>query len=329
MDASPNLAVDSPGAIRRPYWQRLAFRWLSFVVIVGSCIGLGLAVAGSLERLPPISFTSSIAVAYLLSGLLYAAFVFGTAFAWRLLLRASGHNMGFGASLAMICVSHIGRYLPGSVGMYVSRIALARRYGISPGAAGAALVPETAWAISSGIIVVLASGLAFGTKALDPDIGRFSLALCPLMIAFPFVMKPLLRKMGAYYPCLRTMLVGLDGVNLRTAIYCLFAYSYNVCVVGLSLAVVIAALSLDTAFRPLLGIFAFSIAWLAGLIALPAPAGIGVREAALLGVLGPVIGVGPALAAALIHRVLTLIADAGIFGAGMLLLWSQRDDRGE
>lgn len=328
MEASPDLAVDPSKTTRRSCRRALVFRWLSYLVIAGSCVGLGVAVAGSLERFPSVPFTSAAAVTYLLSGMLYAAFVFGTAVAWRLLLRSSGYNLGFGASLAMICVSHIGRYLPGSVGMYVSRIALARRYGIPPSAAGAALVPETAWAISSGIIVVLASSLAFGTKMLDPSIGSLSLALCPLMIAFPFVMKPLLRRISAYYPWLRTMLLGLDGVNLRTAIFCLFAYSYNVCVVGLSLAVVVAALSPDTTFRPLLGIFAFSIAWIAGLIAVPAPAGIGVREAALLGVLGPVIGVGPAIAAALIHRVLTLVADAGIFGAGMLLLWQKRDGRG-
>jgi hypothetical protein len=54
---------------------------------------------------------------------------------------------------------------------------------------------------------------------------------------------------------------------------------------------------------------AFSLAWSAGFIVPGAPAGLGVREATLLATLGPMIGMGPAVTVAILHRLITAAID--------------------
>ncbi len=61
-------------------------------------------------------------------------------------------------------------------------------------------------------------------------------------------------------------------------------------------------------------------AGLAGIAAFFVPAGIGVREAALVWYLAPVIGPGPAALLAVAARVWISVGEAGLVAAGMLVL---------
>jgi MprA protease rhombosortase-interaction domain-containing protein len=58
------------------------------------------------------------------------------------------------------------------------------------------------------------------------------------------------------------------------------------------------------------------LAWAAGLIFIPAPAGAGVRDAVLVATFAPHIGAAPALAVALASRVLLVVADVLLALAG-------------
>jgi hypothetical protein len=62
---------------------------------------------------------------------------------------------------------------------------------------------------------------------------------------------------------------------------------------------------------------AFAAAWVAGLLVLPVPAGLGVREAALVFLLAPELGQEGAIAFALITRVLHVLSDA-VVAIGLL-----------
>ncbi|HEX9775474.1 MAG TPA: hypothetical protein VGB83_07830 [Actinomycetota bacterium] len=62
---------------------------------------------------------------------------------------------------------------------------------------------------------------------------------------------------------------------------------------------------------------AFALAWAAGFLALPFPAGIGVREAVLTALVGPA---APVLAAAIAHRLVTIAAEAIAVGLSRLFL---------
>jgi hypothetical protein len=73
---------------------------------------------------------------------------------------------------------------------------------------------------------------------------------------------------------------------------------------------------------PLLLTSAMAAAWVAGLLVLPVPAGIGIREAAILFLLAPDLGQESAIAFALITRVLHVLSDGIV--ALTILLWDRR-----
>lgn len=70
---------------------------------------------------------------------------------------------------------------------------------------------------------------------------------------------------------------------------------------------------------------AFAGSWLAGFVALVVPAGLGVREFAMVHLLSPWNGESEALAIALVSRFVWLLATAAIYILG--LLWKRLDDR--
>jgi uncharacterized membrane protein YbhN (UPF0104 family) len=61
-------------------------------------------------------------------------------------------------------------------------------------------------------------------------------------------------------------------------------------------------------------IFVFSLASLAGYVVPFVPSGAGVREAVILGALGPTLGPGPALSVAVVSRAVAVLVDAALGG---------------
>jgi uncharacterized membrane protein YbhN (UPF0104 family) len=64
-------------------------------------------------------------------------------------------------------------------------------------------------------------------------------------------------------------------------------------------------------------ISSFTLGWLAGFLALPIPAGIGVREAALVGLSSA--GAEPVLTASIVVRLVTAAAEVGLAGVALFL----------
>lgn len=62
---------------------------------------------------------------------------------------------------------------------------------------------------------------------------------------------------------------------------------------------------------------AFGLAWTVGFLAVPFPSGVGVREAVLVGTVG-VAGAGPVIAASIAHRLVTIVAEMALAGAGAI-----------
>jgi hypothetical protein len=58
---------------------------------------------------------------------------------------------------------------------------------------------------------------------------------------------------------------------------------------------------------------AILVAWLAGFLAIPFPAGIGVREATLVWLLSPTLAAGPVVAASLAHRLITMASEVIVY----------------
>ena len=69
------------------------------------------------------------------------------------------------------------------------------------------------------------------------------------------------------------------------------------------------------------------LAWAAGLIFIPAPAGAGVRDAVLVATFAPLIGTTAAFAVALASRVLLLVVDVVLALAGAVAFGLRRKPR--
>jgi hypothetical protein len=254
------------------------------------------------------------------STLVYGLPIFAIAAAWRRLLGAVGGKVAYLSALAAISVSHIGRYLPGSIGMYLSRAELTRQAGVGIGRSAVAMVAESAWAIAAGLIVSIATGLVLGAAWLDLRLGLLAILFLPAFVALPFALRPVVRVAGSRSAMLSEAARGLEAVDGRTAVTCLLYYQLNFMLGGLSVWLILGTVAGEAEVTPLLCMFAFAAAWVGGFAALGAPAGLGVREAILVGTIGPSIGIEAAIAAALIHRAVTFAADIMILSGGWALL---------
>ena len=89
---------------------------------------------------------------------------------------------------------------------------------------------------------------------------------------------------------------------------------------GSSMVVLLFALGATPGISPLLPVGFYALAWIAGFVVPGAPAGLGVREAVLIGTLSALVGNPMAIIAAAAHRLLSAIVDGIAALAGFALL---------
>jgi hypothetical protein len=211
------------------------------------------------------------------------------------------------------------KYLPGNVFHFVGRQLLGMRLGWSQSAIALATLVEAIMLLSAAAGFALLAALWTDVPALfglPPGIYFTAAAAAAglpwlLIAAGRFrVTRGILKRLplGATQiglrPCLRTFLVLL--LFLLTSMVLIWA--------------IVAALSgrlLWADLSAILGCYGFI--FLAGYVLPGAPAGLGVREAMLILVLGPVVGVNVATAGALSFRVATVTGEVLFFFATMRL----------
>lgn len=223
----------------------------------------------------------------------------------RLALEVYGASVTVSISFWINAVSQLGKYIPGSVWHFVGRIALYRRQGVSVSAGSRVLLVEnSALFVSGGFLgLVPLADLFFRSRPTSGGAGIPTLALVvtaaltlwwltvtyvPRLIARRFSDLERLPKLQLYWLC-----VGLWA-------------SF-----GLAFWALSPPESLTVQMLPL-AIGAFSLAWIAGNIAPFAPAGIGVREAVIVALLGPHLGVGVAVGMAASSRLIWTVAELGV-----------------
>jgi len=230
----------------------------------------------------------------------YGATHISSSAAWIIGLRAGHKAVVVRKALACNLVAQVGKYLPGNVAPFLARAGLTDRYGGRRIDNGKAAVFEIAATIIAG------GAIACVTLLLDPAalkiITQVVGAQMPVEIGASMILLALLGLVAA------TIVFGRLIGNMVMFAMGLGAMAISFGLLGLSFAI------LTEAFAPggastLTAIGIFAVAWLAGYLVLGAPAGLGVRELVLLTWLTPMIGVEPALAATLGHRVLTATVD--------------------
>jgi uncharacterized membrane protein YbhN (UPF0104 family) len=239
--------------------------------------------------------------------LLVAVFLIDAA-GWVLILRRLGERrIAFRRGCWVWMVSSLSRYLPGGFWPYASRVAMAREVGVKTGVAALSLVLET--------ILLGVSALAVGLPALAMAIGA---PVSPFVAAVGIVLglgvlHPQALATGRYLPGrLGRMMAEIRPVPYREVLW-LFAY-YLAFWVLFGVAFMLFAQSLAIDLPLLQATSSFALAFLAGFVALFAPGGIGVREAAIYLLLAPQVGATAALTLSVASRLWIMVGELASLG---------------
>lgn len=228
--------------------------------------------------------------------------------AWLLLVERMAHqSVPRATAFSLYFESQLARYTPGKVGLPLVRMAGAPRLGLSRRLVGLSVLVEmlswTATGAALGFLLLAVAGAP--NEGVGGLAGNLAPALLALSVASALALVAIDRQRIPQK--LRTNL-GIEGQGplapLRLPLLQL-VYWATWAVHGYFLARALgasAAGALSTmGFSPLANVLGF--------VALAAPAGVGVREAVLLAGLSPILGGPGAVGAAVLSRVVSLVAD--------------------
>jgi len=246
---------------------------------------------------------------------LYVATYASATLAWQVSLLIAGQKAAYAKLAQILLLSQFAKYLPGNVGHHVGRVVLARRIGL----------PTEAIIISMALdmMILLAAAVACSLPALGlvlsllrehgADHGRIAVAAVAVLAGTLLVASlfPSVRGAVARHGKLVVQLFHLGRLPLfgrAWFIHC-FAFIFG----GTTLYLICSGLagSFEASWLSVVGVY--TAAWLLGFVIPGAPAGLGIREVALLVGLAPLYGEPQAIAAAATLRVVTTAGDGLVF----------------
>ena len=199
------------------------------------------------------------------------------ALGWDLILRFLGHKIGLVQAQVAWGQPLLARYVPGSVLYVLGRVLLSERAGVPRRTTVASIVYEQA--ISASAAVAVASYFFISHPDLQDQPIRWGVLLvvpAAILILQPRVFGPLANRVLAAFgrePLPATM-------PLRGVLVMLLFYAANWCVAGVGVYLVARSVRfLSFSDLPVVG-SAQAIGYVAALVTLVAPAGLGVRDAA-------------------------------------------------
>ncbi|MCP2324075.1 hypothetical protein HDA40_002582 [Hamadaea flava] len=220
---------------------------------------------------------------------------------WRHTLRAAGHELTTVEAIRLYFAGQFAKYLPGKVFSLVVNVRMGRTLGV-PAARMA-----SAWVLTLviGVLTGATTGLLAGPELLGASAGWLILAALPIVAA---LIRPSLLSSAATLAArvLRRPAPEVDPDGVRPA---LVTQLVSWLAAGLQLWLLAVAVGADPAGSLLLCVGAFGLATVAGMFAVFAPEGIGVREVLLLAALGVSLPLPVASVVALSSRLIVIVSE--------------------
>jgi hypothetical protein len=225
---------------------------------------------------------------------------------WTYVLRGLGAAVPVGEAWRVFFISQLGKYLPGLVWPALAQMEAGRRWGVRRSVMLAGNLLMIAILTASGVVVGLV--LLPGSIGLAGVAGWIAWVLAGVLLVVCLWPRLLTEAIDRAF-----VLVHREPPQLATSsrdMVVSFAWALATWLLyGLHVWVLVRSVGgsgLDTWVAAIGGI---ALGWALGLVAVLAPAGVGVRDAILVGVLSPVVGRSPALAVALASRGLLALTD--------------------
>ena len=234
--------------------------------------------------------------------------------AWRRCLHVLGQRRGVADTLHRYFVGQLGKYVPGGIWPVVGRAEMARRGGV-PGAAayGSTMLSLGLTYLAAVLTVLLAllSGSAGGAEVAWQPIAI--LLPAGLVALHPRVLEWVLRLLRRVTH--RALEVHVPRWDVSVTLLLVHIPAW----LAISGATWLVARALSGSAPDLRNlVFATTLSWLVGFLAVPVPGGIGVREAVFVAAATSLPSTGLAAAVALVSRVLFILVD--LTGAGVTSL---------
>lgn len=233
---------------------------------------------------------------------------------WRAVARAVGApGLTRGRWLHAYFTGELGKYVPGGVWPVVGRAEQARRAGVPPAAAYASVPLSLGYAyLAAGLVLAIA---AVPAAAAGGRVGAVAWTLLVVPVGLAAIHPAVLgRAMRAAERVLRRP-IGLTAPPWTRSLALTVRYVPAWCCIGTATVVTTHALAVDV--DPV-GVFAAAVAsWLAGFLFLPAPGGLGVREATFAAVAPVGFGLGFAIATTV--RLVFVVVDLAAFTLAVAL----------
>ncbi|MCJ7627647.1 MAG: flippase-like domain-containing protein [Longimicrobiales bacterium] len=235
---------------------------------------------------------------------LLLAYLFSAAL-WGLMVREiGGYEVGFVSSLRVFFTANLGRYLPGKLWQIAGLAYLAKGEGVPPGPATGSAILGQAFSLAGATLVGAGVFLGSGRGASFGGVWAAAFLLVLLLgVTSPGILKAVL---SLWFRLAKREIPGGFRLDHAFGVRWMGLYAIGWALQGLAFWILVRGLGFDLTL--LEGVPAFPAAYVAGYVALFAPAGAGVREGVLVLVLGPGLGAGAAVVA-IVARLWTTLAE--------------------
>lgn len=268
-------------------------------------------VSSALRNADPRSIAAGAACGAL--GLVFLALL------WHQCLRTFGSPTRFGPTLAWFFAGELGKYLPGGIWPVVGRGELAHRGGVDRPAAYATTLLSAGLMCLGGAISCAVFWPFISLDGRPPGLELLMLTIIPigLILVHPVVFGPILNMLRKVSKGRIALQAPAWSAMIRLVLISVPTWL----LIGGAAALVTTGLGYQ--HQPAQVAFAAVAAWIVGFLAIPVPAGAGVRELVFVLLCG--LTAGPATAVAAVGRLIFVAIDA--FGGIGALLWLRTTGR--
>ncbi len=289
--------------------------------VIGSAIALGsiyiviVGVVRHVHEIPRLEVNVTTGGTILISLFWFLAGGVVQSYVWKILISGGGGNISLRSAYSIVGRAQIAKYFPGNVFHFVGRFILGIREGIAAEVITLSMGVETlVAALTAGAIGIC--GILLGQEG--------TVRVAPFIQQVPWV-----YIIGCVAIALATtLIIGTRNVTARSWIKKRLSYLDSRGILGAAALYAVILLVNGCVIKWLLVevwgtgdalqwydySWGFSVAWLLGFIVPGAPGGLGVREAVILALYGPLIGNGIAAGLAVLLRVITSVSELISFG---------------
>lgn len=299
--------------------KRVTLAIAFLVALVGGAYFLSHAAVAASEDAFHLFSSPSAWISVVVSGFLFACSYLPSAIIWRRLLIWRGVNVKASESIVLLLRTTPAKYLPGNIAQPIGRLAgLALRGSPLPAAAGT-LVEEAVLSISVAAFLGLSvGGLVHGALPPPLDASVHWLWLGALVLTLGFFGLLAIEAAPQRFLQSASPLMNISRAATIAGSYCIV-----MALVGCSIVLASFAVGPFGVQAGAIVFSAFLLSWALGSLVPGAPAGLGVRDGAMVWFLMPHFGETAAVIAA-VARITTIFGDIIAFLAGLIFLRHSR-----